>query len=152
VSTRSEQFFQSVVEPTAREYLDDIGNVRRGRLAAIVLNQMADYWAVDDGSVSARDLRSLLLQECRLFSVIRDIADATKHAQVSRVNRVLSEEGQLSRPPGLFQSPFGTGVFSEASVATVTLDDGQQLPLEDAVRAVLSMWETKLQGRNTRDS
>ncbi len=48
MSTRSEQFFQSVLDPTVREYLDDLGNVRRGRLAAIVLNQMADYWVVDE--------------------------------------------------------------------------------------------------------
>jgi len=135
-----------------REYFNDPGNVRRGRLAAIVLNQMADYWAVDEGTMSAQELRTLLSQERPLFSVIRDVADATKHAQVSRANRVLSEEGQLSRPPGLFQAPFGTGLFAEASVATVTLDDGQQLPLEDAVRAVLSMWEAKLRGRNARSS
>jgi len=79
--------------------------------------------------------------------VIRDITDVTKHAQMStRENRVLSDEGQLSRPPGLFQAPFGTGVFAKASV---TLDAGKQLPLEDAVRAVLSMWEAKLRGRNS---
>jgi hypothetical protein len=152
VSTRSEQFFQSVVEPTVREYLNDLGNVRRGRLAAIVLNHMADYWVVDEGTMSAQKLRTLLTKECPLFSVIRDITDATKHAQVSRENRVLSDEGQLSRPPGLFQAPFGTGLFAEASVATVTLDDGQQLPLEDAVRAVLSIWEAKLRDRSAGSS
>lgn len=150
--TRSEQFFQSVVEPTVREYLNDLGNVRRGRLAAIVLNHMADYWAVDDGTMSAQKLRTLLTKECPLFSVIRDITVATKHAQVSRANRVLSEEGQLSRPPGLFQAPFGIGLFAEASVATVTLDAGQQLPLEDAVRTVLSMWEAKLRDRHVGGS
>jgi hypothetical protein len=62
VSTRSEQFLQSVVEPTGREYLNDLGSVRRGRLAAIVLNQMADYRALDEGTMSAQELRILLIK------------------------------------------------------------------------------------------
>lgn len=148
--SRSESFFQSVVEPTVREYLQNVGDVRRGRLAAIVLNQMADYWAVDDTTSTRRELRLRLQHDCPQFSIIRDLADATKHVQVSREGRVLSEQGQLSRPPGLFQAPFGVGVFAEASVATVTLDDGRRFPLEDVVRAVVLLWEEKLRTLRNR--
>lgn len=126
------------------EYLQNVGDVRRGRLAAIVLNHMADYWAVDDTSLTVRELRILLQRASPHFSIIRDLADASKHVQLSRDDRVLSEEGQLSRPPGLFQAPFGVGVFAEASLPTVTLDDGRKVALEDVVRSVMSMWEEKL--------
>jgi hypothetical protein len=144
VRRRSEDFLVSVVEPTVQEFLDDMGDVRRGRLAAIVLNHMIDYWAVDEKIASHRSLRERLQQECPLLSVIRDVADASKHAQVSKSDRLLFGEEQLSRPPGLFQAPFRTGVFAEASVAIVTLDDGRQIPLERAARAVLLMWVKKL--------
>ena len=99
VSRRSESFFLSVVEQTVREYLDNIGDVRRGRLAAIVLNHLADYWAADENIESPSALRARLQLECPLFSVIRDLSDASKHVKISRQNRVLSDEGQLSRPP-----------------------------------------------------
>lgn len=43
----SEEFFKETVEPTVDEYLAQPQDIRRGRLAAIVLEHMVDYWHQD---------------------------------------------------------------------------------------------------------
>ena len=44
--TGAEMFFRGIVSPTVDEAFAEPDNVRRGRLAAIVLLHMADYWNV----------------------------------------------------------------------------------------------------------
>jgi hypothetical protein len=104
----SSEFFSLIVKPTAEEYLRERYDIRRGCLAAIVLNQMADYCG----------------------------------------SRTVSDSEQISRPPGIFQAPFGTALFREAIVVNVALDDGSVRVLHDAVISVLSMWSTKINQRN----
>jgi hypothetical protein len=50
----------------------------------------------------------------------------------------------LSATPGVFQAPFGYGVFAEAAEVIVTLDDGTTLSLLPAVRTVLATWRSML--------
>jgi len=147
--TRATNFFTFTVKPTVDEFLNDLGNVRRGRLACIVLYHVADYWALGvhgkDSPITS--LHKELILECPEFNLVRDVADASKHAQLFKqkaIPRMLSSSEQVTRPLGIFQAPFGEGVFSEASIVMVTLDDGATHPLPDAVRSVLSMWERKV--------
>ena len=76
-------FFISTVKPTVDEFFVDTYDIRRGRLAAIVLNHMADYWCWDlynDGSrAHLKKVRDDLISKCPEFSMIWDIADASKH-------------------------------------------------------------------------
>lgn len=140
---RAAEYFRVMVEPTVREFLDRRGDVRLGSLTAIVLNQMADYWALDEGIASAK-VRDRLRTECPPFAVIADVADAAKHARLTRVSRQLTDADQISSPAGLFQAPFGTGVFNEAWVAVATLDNGDKHALDDVVLRVAAMWQEKL--------
>jgi len=142
--SRSTDFFQRMVEPTGRDFLETKGDQRMGCFAAIVLNQMADYWAHDGHAPSASNLRDQLRIECPPFALIADVADATKHAELDRRNRSLTSAEQISSPPGAFTSPWGSGVFREAWVVGVTLDDRTTLSLPAAVQAVLVMWRDKL--------
>jgi hypothetical protein len=148
--SRATEFFSSTVRPTVDEFLSDKYNIRRGRLAAIVLYHMADYWdqehSPNKGSLGK--LRQSLINKCPEFGIIRDVADASKHAQLRHskdIPRRLSSSDQITRPPGLFEAPFGVGVFHEASEVIVTLDDGTSRPFKPAVEAVISMWESELQ-------
>jgi hypothetical protein len=149
-------FFVSTVKPTAQEFLDDFRNVRRGRLAAIVLHHMADHAALEAYTGSDRRvmqdlvdaLRKELVAACPDFAVIHDIADASKHARLSIPKnappRQISTAEQLTRPPGGFGAPFGTAVFNEGSWVLVAFDNGKTRPLAGIVRQVLMMWEAKL--------
>jgi hypothetical protein len=148
--SRATDFFTSTVKPTADEFLSDTRDIRRGRLAAIVLYHMADYWDQENNpaKTSLRRLRQSLVKKCPEFVVIRDVADASKHAQLRQSNdipRELSSSDQITRAPGLFEAPFGVGVFNEASEVVVTLDDGTSRPFVGVVQSVLSMWEMMIQ-------
>jgi hypothetical protein len=116
---------------------------------------MADYLALEgyigqDRKVMRERLDNLheeLTAECPEFSLIRDIADASKHAQLSvpkKSVREVSSSKQIQSSPGLFQAPFGEGVFAEAAIVFVVLDNGTHKPLEPAIRSVMAMWEAKL--------
>ena len=155
MSSQAADFFASTVKPTVAEFLANVRDIRRGRLAAIVLYHMADYLALEGYTVQDRKVRrerldklhEELISECPDFSLIGDIADASKHAQLSvpkKSVREVSSSKQIKSSPGLFQSPFGEGVFAEAAIVFAVLDNGAHKPLEPAIRSVIAMWEAKL--------
>ena len=147
----SADFFHTVVQPTVTEFIDAPGDVRLARLAAITLYHMADYWREEHRASysSLNDLHAELIAECESFKMIRDIADASKHAKLdhpAKIPRTMTTSKQLSRPAGLFQAPFGMGVFAQASQVTATLNNGKIECVLPKVWDVLEMWERKLHG------
>jgi len=110
---------------------------------------MAGYWEVEHNPNPTHDtLRALiegLINNCPEFLFVRDVANASKHNRLTtnpKPPRRLSSSDDVRRTPGLFEAPFGEGVFNEAVEVIVTLDDGTSRPLAPIVRAVLSMWES----------
>ncbi len=142
----AKEFFTSTTEPTVTEFLDDIGSVRRGRLAAIVLYHVLDYVQLENG-IKRESLIEVLIEKCPEFVFVRDVCDASKHAHLDRPakpRRTLTTSGQVSGTPGLFTAPFGEGVFKEASEAIIVLDNGTSRPFAPIANAVLSMWQREL--------
>ncbi len=88
-----------------------------------------------------------LIKKCPEFLIVRDVCDASKHARLTRgikPPRILSTSDQVSRTPGLFEAPFGEGVFNEALEVMITLDNGANRPFAPLIQAVLTMWESEL--------
>jgi hypothetical protein len=141
---RTNGFLLEIVEPTVREFLGRRGDIRLGFLAAIVLNQTAHYWAHDGHVPKDPRMRDQIRKESPDFALIHDIADASKHVVLGRKSRRLTSMDQASSPGGLFQEPFGEGVFNEAWVVTVTLDDRTTVLLDELVESVLSFWKVKI--------
>lgn len=142
-------FFNATVKPTVDEFFQSPLDIRRGRLAAIVLYHMADYWLIEhcQAGQKLQALHKTLIQECPDFVVVRDVADASKHATLrpqTEIPRTVSSAEQVSQTAGVFNAPFGTGVFNEGSMVIVTSDNGASRPLAGALRSVRTMWETKL--------
>ena len=77
--TRATDFFMSTVAPTAEEFLGDVADIRRARLAAIVLNQMVDYWFLENQTrfKNKSDVYTELERRCPKFPILRDVADAS---------------------------------------------------------------------------
>jgi hypothetical protein len=144
--TRATNFFISTVKPTADEFLSDLKNIRRGRLAAIVLDHMAEYWWWENKEKFSElsMLRAELTKSCLEYSIIRDVSDASKHCLLTRSSAKLSSSEQITRTPGLFDAPFGWGVFAEAAEVIVTLNDRSSIVFAPVVRSVLLMWEDLL--------
>lgn len=154
----AKEFLQLVVEPTVREFMDAPHDIRRGLLAALVLNHLTDHVAMEnchstDRKVMDADLNNVknkMRAACQDFQFIQDVADATKHAKLSvsknpniPVRDVRSFE-QLSSTPGFFDAPFGEGAFAEGVVVYATLPDGSTKPLLPAINAVLNAWYSML--------
>jgi hypothetical protein len=147
--TRSLNFFHSTVKPTVEEFLKQENDIRRGRLAAIVLYHMADYWYAENKSsyTDLSDLHKNLIRECPDFLLIRDIADASKHAELGtqkKIPRQLSSSEQVTSLPGLFEAPFGEGYFAEAITVFARMDNGEEKPITLAIDTVTKMWEHKI--------
>jgi hypothetical protein len=147
---KAADFFISIVRPTVEEFLRDTGDLRRGFLATIVLYHTADYWFRENKIKYNDDLSSLhgdLIKNRPEFTVIRDVADASKHGELLRPQkknrRNLSSSDQVNVINDFFSD--GVSIFSYVPDVKYTLDDGSSGSLEGAVRSVLSMWETMLQ-------
>lgn len=141
----SKEYFSLMVEPTVREFLDAPQNFRRGLLAVLVLNHMVDHLAQENEAAAdrttmngrVREKRREILNECHEFQFIWDIADSIKHAKLTAKNsRQVSTSAQLTSSPGLFQAPFGKGVFFEAVELFAVLENGKEKPLLPAITIV----------------
>jgi hypothetical protein len=153
----TEKFFRETVEPTVDEYLAQPKDIRRGRLAAIVLNHMVDYWHQD-----TREKKEAIYAALRAdtpiprhpgydsASLVRDIADASKHAKLDRQKPPpqLTDTRQVKRHyvGGLGTVSLGTaglGMVVSADVR-VTLDNGKSFMLSYTIRQVMEAWHRKL--------
>jgi hypothetical protein len=138
-------FFAAVVGPTVLEFLCEPQDVRRGRLAAIVISHVADYLAMETNK-PLNSVREELTKQCPAFSLIRDVADATKHAKLSR-KASLSSSQQVTRSPGLSDLPFGEGLFAEAVVVFAKLNDGTEMELRPAIESAMLTLQQRLSGQ-----
>ena len=125
-------YFENTVKPTVDEYLSGNGrfNIRRARLAAIVVEHIIDYYSLaykKDRAEVRKDITCL----SPLYSVVRDAANATKN-------------GQIKCPPGFFQAPFGEGCWAEAIEVYVETDDGRKISLENTIKEVMRVWDMKI--------
>lgn len=142
---RVEYFFNFIASPTANEFLQNTKDIRLGYLAAISLYHMADYWA-NENNKKIDLIISELSQENPDFLVIRDVANASKHniLYFNKNDRIISSSKQITRPPGLFNAPFGEAVLGPSDVIII-FDSKEEHLLEKYIRSVLEMWEKKLE-------
>ena len=149
------EFFDNVVKPTVDEYLARPENVRRGRLAAIALNHVVDYWH-EDTHESLTVIRAALRDDTPIpghpghssSDVLRDVADARKHAKLNRADSRLTNADQV-KPHyigGLTAAPLTavalTGLVSGG--VGVTLNDGQVFSLVYVIHQSTKAWREKL--------
>jgi hypothetical protein len=151
-------FYLGMVKPTVQEFWDSPRDIRRGRIAAIMLHQTTDYWWLEfgsslDGTPSDHKLgtlRSALIDRCPEYSLIWDVADAVKHAKLEKSNRSVRHSNDVTQNPGIFGAPFGTSLFGDATVVEIRCQNGTVRPLVDAVRAVSDMWDALLDDAEKR--
>ena len=158
----AEEFFKEVVQPTVDEYLAQPGDIRRGRLAAIVLNHMVDYWHEDTGK-SLTSIRKTLSDATRFrtysfFQTVMDVADVSKHARLELDRRTPAPE--LTKTNQVVHHRIGAlGTFPMATLpmggtaivgVNVKLDNGSVFSLSHAIQQVMTIWDKMLESsRNT---
>lgn len=142
-------YFQNEVLPTVSEFLEDKTDLRRGRIAAIILYHMNDY-AKESGM--GKPCEALVGRAKLMFEVVRAAANASKHYNLnhpksphiaSNAEQIISEDN-----PGMFTAPFGTGVYAEANEVHLLLDEEKRsqydgvksINLADAILAMRDFW------------
>ena len=151
----TEEFFKETVEPTVDEYLVRPENVRRGRLAAIALNHVVDYWH-EDTHESLTAIRATLRADTPIpgypdhssSDVLRDVADASKHAKLNRADSRLTNADQVKKQliGAMGTAPMGMVPMGmlKAVDTRATLNDGQSFNLAYVVRNAAEVWRKKL--------
>jgi len=143
----AKEFLRQVVEPTCTEYLATAGDLRRARIAAIVLEHMTDYWAVEK-SLKLKAAREMVHHECAEAKIIRDVADASKHCSLDRGDALTKRADQVVRCPGsvLGGAPLNSGPLNAepAIVIVQEIDNGfMQIGFNQVMSAVLSYWQER---------
>ncbi len=148
----TKQFFNETVKPTVDEYLNEPENIRRGRLAAIVLYHLEDYWRVDTKQNIHDELQTkTFIQGDASHSsadIIRDLANASKHAELTRSNKTLTHANQIKQrmTGAIGTAPIGTlaiGTIRPVGVSVV-LDDGQMFSLSYVIQQMMDVWRELL--------
>ncbi len=144
-------YFENIVKPTVDEYLSWTGrcDIRRAKLAAIVLEHMIDYYDLEysnkeitkDDRIRKREIREKIEQQCPSYSIVRSVADATKHRLIERENeKNIKGVEQVKYSPGFFEAPFGEGCFAEAIEVCLEKDNGDRVSVEKPIRELLKFW------------
>ncbi|MFK9072892.1 MULTISPECIES: hypothetical protein [Proteus] len=149
--TSAIKFYNEIVKPTVDDFLHERTSIRKGFLAAIVINHIKDYLYDNYGKKDIKTkINASLYAECPHLNTISDICNAAKHHVLSNKRSVIKSSEQVSQTniPSLFEVPFGEGGFSEASEVFIVLDKTNEnihyYHLPTIVTSAVNFWETKL--------
>jgi len=156
-------YYLHIVKPTVAEFLLDKSNLRKGRLAAIALDHIRDYRAVQldiknhKQDYSPNMVLDSIKDDCPDTVFVRDVCNASKHAILtnsSKVPRTLSNTGQVKaeQNSGLFSAPFGQSMFGESNYVFIKFDNEQYFngelisfrKLHDSINEVIKYWDKQL--------
>jgi len=146
-------FFEQHVRANYEDWLQHRTDERRAKNAVADANNMAarlfHYWKALDpsriyGARSEGQYRNeLVVRECADFALVRDVADAYKHVELSRPSRRITRYDQTA-----FEGTrWNEARWNEApwnGQLVVTLDDGTTRPLIKIMQNVFAMWERVL--------
>ena len=155
-------YFENIVRPTVNEYLSETGryNIRRAKLAAIVLEHMIDYYYLEH-SVQKYEVRENIKTQCPSYSIVKSVANATKHrllvtsdknGNLKRTDKNIENVEQVKCPSGLFEKPFGYGCFAEQIEVYMVDNNGNKISIEKHIRELLDFWEKNYKNRSFSNS
>lgn len=159
-------YFYKIVKPTVDEFLQNKSDLRRGRLAAIVLDHMRDYWAIKlnrhhEWSITEKLLKEQIFIHCPDAAFIRDVCNATKHgmlrADKEKNNNTFknipknihsTDQVKAENNESIFVAGFVDGVFAESNNVYIKFDEaidffGDNITsrfLHESINEVVEFW------------
>lgn len=140
-------FMDAVTVPTVKEFLEDLGSIRRGMLAALTVSSLADHLfharpGVRGVTAEIGKLREDWAKRCSGFGLVRDVADAAKHAKLERKSAKLKDASGIQRTDMLLADGDGTLILfpigDEPDAAPLIADVEVTISLPDGNRHLLS--------------
>lgn len=153
-TSQAHSFFIKHVQPNMSAWVAQSTDERLAMNAVLSLYHLADhFWhsfSTSDPnrllqSNSSGQYRSALAKQEPDFAILRDVAEAHKHMELSRKIRTLSSSSQTTAgSTGYGEASYGTGPYGGGPSIVVTLDNGSKHHVSYIARKVLEMWESKL--------
>ena len=155
-------FFENHVRPNYQAYMDSPLEEHLAKNTVAELNNMADWMFIYSsnnnrkllfGAKTRSEYRDHLTKnECQDFALVRDVADAHKHVELTRSSRRLTRASQtnVEIPGGMFPpsyfapSYWARGYWGPREQFIVTLDTAGKRPLSKIIENVVAMWERLL--------
>lgn len=160
------EYYLTIVKPTVEEFLQHKSDLRRGRLAAIVLDHMRDYLAIrlnrnHEWSITEKLLKEEIYEYCPDVALIRDVCNATKHGVLragnenNKIPKNINSTDQIKAESndGIFIAGFSSGMFQESNYVYIKFDKeieylGKKIGfrfLHDSIIEVVKYWDNLLQ-------
>ena len=156
-------YYENIVKPTVQEFLENKHDIRKGRIAAIVLDHIRDYWAIyshqhEKWFITETILKDEIYELCPDAALIRDVCNATKHGllRISTNEKIIpksihsTHQIKSEQNEGLFVGGFGS-MFGESNHVInfeyeneVNDNSLKHRFLFEVVAVVRDSWEQKL--------
>jgi hypothetical protein len=148
----SRSFLEKFLRPNFEEWAASPIDERRAMNAILSLNQMADWYFVDNSSIPTNvgcatrqtDYRKYLVEnECAEFKWIWDLADAHKHFKLARNSAIVRSADQVAvQRTGYFEEDYCDDDYvDDWDELIIDLGSGKVVPLMHSAQLVLKMWE-----------
>lgn len=160
-----DEFMDDIVIPTVKDYLGELDNIRRGKLAAIAFASLGDYFVHFRPNLCGTAVQSAKRrekvnthldewsQQCRSFGLVRDIADATKHVRLNRATASLRDVAGVQKNLMIYMkdgkmiraSAEGEPLKVYATYSIIALlPDGTQHPLLELFEKAVPFVQTQM--------
>ena len=150
-------YYLNTVQPTVQDFVNNKHDLRKGRLASIVLDHMRDYWVIYLDVNKERNIVGKIFQEqiydlCPDAELIRDVCNVTKHGILKVPKHIQStEQIKAEQNEGLFVGGFDS-MFGESNDVFIQFEQENELDgknsafkfLHEAISEVNNFWNSKL--------
>ena len=148
------RLFDLMVEPAFTEWQENLASERHARVVAESLNNVPEWvfhHLTKEGHSKARQFRAAMAETLPEFRIIIDVANGTKHVELTDPLRKVTRADQTSIDSYETFDDIGNfdGILNvdELTAWTVTLDDGSREDLYDVVVKSIEMWKTFLEDK-----
>lgn len=163
------EYYEEIVKPTVTEFLNHKYDLRKGRLAAIVLDHMRDYRVIQldirkEGRKNATEvLMDSIKEDCFDLVLIRDVCNASKHCILKAYSpdrpevvtpRTLTKTDNIKaeKNEGIFCAPFSESMFGESNYVFIKFDqpialNGEMISsrfLYESIIEAVKYWDNEL--------
>ena len=144
-------FFETMVKPSYKDWRDEPLAQHRAKAmigyADAMAERMFHHLGLEKDLPRPAQYRDALTEECPDFSLLRNIADGTKHFRLNRDNRQISSADQTGRGALTWEKLGDTWEDADytweetGDLLITTTDSGKQRSLISIANNVMSMWE-----------
>lgn len=144
--TNAREFFDEIVVPDFNEFKRDTSSLRTALHSALSLYHLHEWIFASHrcelGHSKARDFDKALCADFQEFQLIRDVANAAKHMELTRdPQRITHAANTAVQSTGFGEGRFGVGPFGGGPRVRVHVGPTEFEEFLSVAESVLRMWQ-----------